>query len=1090
MSGSRLIARVLGPPTFAWRGRAVVPQALKARALLAHLSVAEAAAETADLAELLWRPGRIANVHQALHTLRALPGGDAWLPRGRGGATLRVRCDATTFERLIQRGRPAAALRLWRGAPFEGLAVRGASAFEDWLEFERMRLDDLRREALRGVVAERESDGDHEEALRAAAILLTLDPLDESTHRAIVRVHLGRGDLRAARTAYEHCTAILRRDLHVAPLPETRDLGDAIASAERSLGAGGPLDDLGRIPPELLRPLRLVGRDEELASVERAWMDSEQVWLVAGAGTGKSRLAFDAAQRRGRYLALVGHGGDAGVPYASLARAIQVLRRAVGGAHLPDWVRRELGRLAPDPNEPPDLGDGPHAAARLGPAVEALVAALPSDVRTLVVDDLHAFDADSRRLLLSALAALRPNGPALVVTARDDELASQREAAVAAARSGTRSIDVRLGPLDAPAIERLLADLGIGSGARLAQTLVQFTGGNPLFVVETLKDLHASGDLVPGAGLPAGFEVPDRVATVIARRLARVDRDALRVLRVIALAPGTDDDVVAEALEFDAHRVAEAIGDATAAGLLVEGETVHDVVAEVVRSRAPASVRRLLHRRLAGALERRGASPGVVAWHAVEGATGAEAVAALQSAAEAALRLGPSARAMAWLERVRDEVDPTSERYARALLWLGSVRGRSDLARGRVDVEKALDVADRHGHAQVARSSLLRLAFLARVAGAFERAATLLDEVARRGSDSVATEVARERRSLAFHLAWARGDLRGAEVALDAYAEHEPDDADVDRKRATLDWHLGRYAACDRYVARVDRRALSVTGAGHVDVLAGLAAWAQGWPRRAIAAFEGALAQFASAGDGRSRILTHNALALAWLSAGRFDDAATHLDDAGQLAEHFGTPLFAADTLSRRALVALYADDADVARDAVARALEALAGVADPYRRSTVLSVRSGVEAAFGEPERAVSDATEALALANGIDQPLAVVVAERARSVAARVAGDAEVAGRHARRSLTRAEAHGMGEQRALALVARARAAAVLEPTSSEADAVAARAIARARSLTYVAWSASLELTRGSDPPALAAHARLDARLRAHSPTGRLVAL
>ena len=1081
---------MLGAPTFAWRGRAVAPAALKAQALLTYLALSDRTIATAELAELLWRPDRVASVHQALHTLRALPGGEGWLPRGRGGASLRVRCDAATFERLIRRGRSAAALRLWRGEPFEGLTVRGAPAFEDWLQFERLRLDDLRREALRGVVAEREADGGHEEALSAAATLLALDPLDESTHRAVLRIHLRRGDLRAARAAFERCVAILDRDLHVAPLPETRELGDAIASAQRALGVVGPLAGLGPIPPELLRPRRLVGRDRELASVEAAWAASERVWLVAGAGTGKSRLAFDAAQRRGRYVALVGHAGDAGVPYASLARAIQVLRRAVGGAQLPGWVRRELGRLAPDPNGPPEEDEGPHAAARLGPAVEALITSLPNDVRTLVVDDLHAFDPDSRRLLLSALATPLPNGPAVVVTARDDELAVQREDAVRAARRGPRTVEVPLRPLDRAAVDRLLGDLGVGLDAGFAEALVRFTGGNPLFVVESLKDLHVSGHLVPGVGLPDDFDVPDRVASVIARRLATLDRDALHVLRVVALAPGADGGVLVEALELDEHRVAEAIGTATAGGLLVDGDAVHDVVGEVVRDQTPASVRRLLHRRLAGVLARRGASPGVVAWHAVEGATGAEAVAALQSAAEAALRLGPSARAMAWLERVMDEVDPASERYARALLWLGGARGRSDLVRGRADVEAALAASDRHGHADVALASLLQLASLARMAGAFDRAEALLDEVARRGAGSVASEVARHRRGLAFHLAWARGDLRGAQVALEAYAEHEPDDVDLDYERATLDWHVGSYTTCAQRLARMDRRALRDGRAGHVDVIAGLAAWAQGWPTRAVAAFEAALARFAAAGDDRSQILAHNALALATVSAGRFDDAAAHLGDAGRLIERHGTPLFAADTHSRRALVALSGDDADGARDAVERALEALDGVADPYRRSTVLSVRSGVEAAFGEPERAVADAAEALALAKRIDQPLAVVIAERANSVAERVAGHAEAAGRHAQRSLTRAEAHGMGEQRALALVARARAAAVLDPTSAEADAVAARAIAQARSLSYVAWSASLVLTRTSDPTATAAHARLDARLRAHSPTGRLLAL
>ncbi|MEX2501668.1 MAG: hypothetical protein WD336_04775, partial [Trueperaceae bacterium] len=120
---------------------------MKAVALLAYLARAEGGTTRPDLAELLWRPGRSGSVHQALHTLRTMPGGDLWLSAGRGPVRLHVRCDVTLFEHLVARGRHGTALALWRGRPFDGVEVPGAAAFEDWLELERMRLHDLRRGA-------------------------------------------------------------------------------------------------------------------------------------------------------------------------------------------------------------------------------------------------------------------------------------------------------------------------------------------------------------------------------------------------------------------------------------------------------------------------------------------------------------------------------------------------------------------------------------------------------------------------------------------------------------------------------------------------------------------------------------------------------------------------------------------------------------------------------------------------------------------------------------------------------------------------------------------------------------------------------
>lgn len=1090
MTRPRLVARLLGTPTFSCGAARVAPRAAKARALLVYLARAEAGVARRDLAELLWGPGRVGSVHQALHTLRRAPGGDRWLSLGRGPVRLSVRCDVTVFERLVRRGRYGAALALWNGSPFDGVRVPGAPAFEDWLTIERMRLDDLRRVALRGASDRLAEVGDTAEALQLAEALLGLDPLDESAHQTVVRLHLQRGDVRAARTQYEACRALLDRELGVAPLPETAELADAVAAAESAIRDHTALASIATVPPSLLRPRVLVGRSVELAAVRDAWSDGRIVSVVDAAGTGKSRLALDAAEERGRYLVLEGRPGDAGIPYASLVRAVAILLPAVDDASFPGWARAELARLGTDQAAAHDAGaTGPISSARLGPAIAAALRALDASVATVVIDDLHAFDEDSLRVVLAAIGAVGALRAALMVTARRGALAEPDARSLDALCATGLATGLALTPLDADAIARLLTDLGIDDGMALAADLERYTGGNPLFVVEVLKDLHAAGRLRSADGLPMDVEAPDRVVRTIERRLDDLDREALRALRVLALASEAGGDVVATVLDLDEHRVAEAFGEAERAGLLADGRFTHALAQEVVQAHAPGAVRRLLHRRLADALAERGAPVGVVAWHRLEAADG-DAASVVQAAAEGALRIGPSRQAMRWLERLLTSLDEASEPYARALLWLGAARGKVELGRAQREVQTALDAADRHGHTAIALDALIVLARQARMAGAYDRSAALLEEASHRAGTPTPLHITIDRHWVTFHLAWARGEFATAEASLVSLTALVPDDARLAYERSTLDWHMGRLQACARRLATIDRSALGVGIRGHVDLLAGLTEWALGWPVPSQASTRRALATFEAMGDVQNEILARNGVVLALLGSGRFDEGHEQATRAERLVRVHGTPLYAADAASRRALIALHCDEAVDAVRALREAWDAVEGVTDPYRRSTILSIWAGAAAACGDTDGALANAAEALALAESIRQPLACAIAERAGSVARRYAGDADGAARHAERSALLAARHGMVEQQGHALVMQARALEAAGRTGAREPAAEARSLGRERALPHLAWLAGNVLVRSGDEGVAADVEHLGARLRARSISGRLLEL
>ena len=97
---------------------------------------------------------------------------------------------------------------------------------DDWLLFDRERIRQLRVHSLESLSHTLLEQGRHALALDAALSALHADPLRESAHRAVIRVHLAEGNHHAALRAFEDCRAILDTELGVRP---TRALLDLMA---------------------------------------------------------------------------------------------------------------------------------------------------------------------------------------------------------------------------------------------------------------------------------------------------------------------------------------------------------------------------------------------------------------------------------------------------------------------------------------------------------------------------------------------------------------------------------------------------------------------------------------------------------------------------------------------------------------------------------------------------------------------------------------------------------------------------------------------------------------------------------------------
>jgi DNA-binding SARP family transcriptional activator len=120
--------------------------------------------------------------------------------------------------------------------------------YDDWVLLERERLRQLRMHALEVLADRLVVAGRHGEAVQAAYAAARDEPLRESAHRAIVRVHIAEGNVAEAVRAYTTFRDALARELGV---PPTRQMQELVSRWQVRIvpGRPGPAGVPGRPGP-------------------------------------------------------------------------------------------------------------------------------------------------------------------------------------------------------------------------------------------------------------------------------------------------------------------------------------------------------------------------------------------------------------------------------------------------------------------------------------------------------------------------------------------------------------------------------------------------------------------------------------------------------------------------------------------------------------------------------------------------------------------------------------------------------------------------------------------------------------------------
>lgn len=572
-----------------------------------------------------------------------------------------LRQQLLRFRRMVDRDLVAGQDTLALGADVHvatnGQLLLGALTYVDcddfvaWLEQQRRRERAHRVDAVRERVAKAETAGDIDAALAAADELLAIDERDEAHHREVMRLHYLAGNTAAGLAAFERLRRMLDSEFRTSPSAASLQLADTLRTAHRSAEALAVTVSPYRraaLPVALVRPPVMAGRAQALADVQQTIADGRVVWLEGEPGLGKSRLIAEwvSARRAAAALIVAGGGrpGDAGVPYATLARLLRPWLDEPA-ATLGASARAALRHVAPRG----DAAPGPEATTLRPTVLAAAVAELLTlhAAACLVLDDMQFAD-EATIELLGRLASQDDLRTRWLFAARPAELPAAGQRLRQLLVESRRSSVVTLAPLQTDDLAAMIDALDIVGldGNALAEPLRRHTGGNPLFVLETMKQGLRDGSLARG-DLPR----PGTVSTLIEARLGRLSDSALTLARVAAIA-GVDFSIeLAEsAIGVRAVQLVSDWQELQDAQVLRDEAFAHDLVGDAVMRRVPQPVARRMHEQCATWLAGHGGEPARLARHWLAGGQPARAAPAFEAAAK---RAGQASRlseeAQLWL---------------------------------------------------------------------------------------------------------------------------------------------------------------------------------------------------------------------------------------------------------------------------------------------------------------------------------------------------------------------------------------------------------------------------------------------------------
>jgi len=500
--------------------------------------------------------------------------------------------------------------------------------YDEWILPERDRLRQQHLQVLEHLLRLFEGRSDHVTAIRYAQRLLAFDPLSEDLSRRLMRLFALNNDRASALRVYHTCVTTLQREMGVDPDPATRE------TYERLMQKEVPTVSAIVHQPLLVATSTLIGRKREWEALQEAWhaasASEPHFVLVAGeAGIGKSRLAEEFllwASQQGAVTAKTRSYAAEG--QLSLAPVTDWLRSDGLRAPLRQldavWLT-EIARILPELfAEQPELPryESVTEYGQRQRFFEALARAILATSQPILVliDDLQWCDQETLEWL-HFLLRFDPTARLLVIgCSREEELPQTHplRTLLLHLRNSMPITELTLQPLDAAETAKLASqvakhELDVDEGLHLFHE----TGGYPLFVVEMVRAGMGRVSASPPEAdrshrqlpLEDTRRLPPRVHAVLAGRLQQLSASAREFVELAAtIGREFTLDLLITVSNADADSAVRVLDELWHKRIVREHgansyDFTHDKLREVAYGEISAPQRRMLHRRVAQALE-------------------------------------------------------------------------------------------------------------------------------------------------------------------------------------------------------------------------------------------------------------------------------------------------------------------------------------------------------------------------------------------------------------------------------------------------------------------------------------------------------
>ncbi len=480
-------------------------------------------------------------------------------------------------------------IELYRGPFLDGFSLPANAEYEAWLEMERRSWEQRYLMALTALIEQLAAAGAYDSAIRYAQRYLRVDPLAEDVHCRLMELYASIGDRTAALRQFVSCAELLKRELGVEPSPASRAIYQAILE--------GRSPDCASVRPAWKSLPRteapLVGRQEAMDWLVQMYAEAQmgrgRVVLVSGeAGVGKSRLIRDfLTPFSDRSLILAGqcYPGGRDIPYYPIVQALRTIlskeardkaereetsqgkeatknMTSIICASLPRLPRfsaevwlAEAARLLPDLHTiyaglpPPSRCEPEESRTRLFEALSRVVCGLANVSRfvghpapmILFLDDIHWAD-DATLAWLGYLGQQVRGRPLLVIgTYRTEEVEAVDWLRHTLSVHGVLA-ELKLAELGLSSVLELIrffiggrAEGEDAAAVAFAGRLTEATGGNPFFLLETLKALTEAGRLPGNLEDVQDFPLPGTVQEALEERIRYLSPQALQTLEAGAV---------------------------------------------------------------------------------------------------------------------------------------------------------------------------------------------------------------------------------------------------------------------------------------------------------------------------------------------------------------------------------------------------------------------------------------------------------------------------------------------------------------------------------------------------------------------------